>query len=320
VTGTCVYLGEQLARYGFGGQHPFGTDRLAAFRREFERRGLDRRATVMAPHRATLDDLALFHTPEYLDLLARKSETGEGYLDDGDTPAFPGMLEAARYVAGSSLDAVERLMSGSCRRAFVPIGGLHHARPGRAAGFCVINDCGIAIETLKRRHGLTRIAYVDLDAHHGDGVFYTYEADPAVIGVDFHEDGDYLYPGTGRIGETGKGPAKGRKLNIPLPPGGDDALFLQLWPRAEIFLERFAPQIILLQAGADSLGGDPITHLELTPAAHAHAAAALCRLAERHCDGRVLAFGGGGYDRTNLAKAWCAVVEAFLESGPNDPI
>ena len=308
---TCVCIDDELASYGFGEDHPFGPDRLAAFRQEFLQRGLDRRSMLLPPRRAALDDLALFHTPEYLELLARKSRTGSGFLDYGDTPAFVGVLDAGRLVAGTVLDAVERLMVGSCTRAFVPIAGLHHARRDAAAGFCAINDCGIAIEALKHRHGLSRIAYVDIDAHHGDGVFYAYEADPTVITVDFHEDGNYLYPGTGAANETGKGSAQGRKLNIPLPPYADDAVFLELWPRAEAFLESWAPEFILLQAGADSLRGDPITHLQLSSAAHAHAAAALARLADRHCAGRVLGLGGGGYNRSNLAQAWCAVVEAF---------
>ena len=112
-------------------------------------------------------------------------------------------------------------MHGECRRAFVPIAGLHHAARDRAAGFCVFNDCGVAIELLKRA-GLKRIAYVDIDAHHGDGVFYAFEDDPAVIFADLHEDGRYLYPGTGMAEEIGKGAARGMKLNVPLPPGADD--------------------------------------------------------------------------------------------------
>ncbi len=308
----CVYYGKDLARYGFGEGHPFGPDRLEAFWRMCRERGLDRRLAVRAPVRADREALARFHTCDYLDRLEAHSRRGEGFLDYGDTPAFPGVLEAAEYVAGSVLDAIDRLISGACHRAFVPIAGLHHARRDSAAGFCAINDCGIAIETLKRKYGLTRIAYVDIDAHHGDGVFYAFEADPAVIFVDLHEDGRFLYPGTGAVTETGQGPGRGLKLNIPMPPEAGDALVEKIWPRVEAFLERHRPRFFLLQAGADSLAGDPITHLAYSAETHRRVTARLCRLADRHADGRLLAVGGGGYNRDNLAAAWCAVVEAML--------
>ena len=158
------------------------------------------------------------------------------------------------------------------------------------------------------------IAYVDIDAHHGDGVFYAFESDPDLVFADFHEDGRYLYPGTGAEEETGTGAARGTKLNVPLPPGADDAAFLAAWDQAEAFLRERRPEFILLQCGADSLAGDPITHLRLTEEAHAHAARRLCALADELGHGRVLAMGGGGYNRGNLARAWTRVVQSFLES------
>jgi acetoin utilization protein AcuC len=176
----------------------------------------------------------------------------------------------------------------------------------------VFNDCGVVIETLRKTAGLERIAYVDIDAHHGDGVFYAFEDDPVVIFADIHEDGRYLYPGTGAATETGQGPAQGTKLNLPMPPESDDAAFANVWPRVMAHLERFAPQFIILQCGADSLDGDPITHLRLSAKAHGHAARELAGLADRLGHGRVLALGGGGYNRTNLAQAWTAVVENLL--------
>jgi len=205
-------------------------------------------------------------------------------------------------------------MAGEFRRAFVPIAGLHHAARDHAAGFCVFNDCGVAIELLRSRFGLRRVAYVDIDAHHGDGVFYAFESDAAVIFADLHEDGRYLYPGTGAAGETGRGAAEGTKLNLPLPPGADDTLFGELWPRVIAHLERFEPDFVILQCGADSIEGDPLTHLRLSPRAHARAAAELVALAEKLGHGRVLAVGGGGYDRSNLASAWSAVVESLMDA------
>lgn len=309
---TCVYIGAALARYGFGQGHPFGSDRMQAFWDEAVRRGLDQRVHVCAPTMASQAQIERFHTHEYVERVKHQSARGQGYLDYGDTPAFPGVYEAAAYVVGSALDAAARVMEGACRRAFVPIAGLHHARRDGAAGFCVFNDCGVVIETLRADYGVRRIAYVDIDAHHGDGVFYAFEDDPLVYIVDVHEDGRYLYPGSGAEWEIGRGAAQGTKLNIPMRPGADDRDFLAVWPRAEEFLNDAAPEFILLQCGADSLADDPITHLQYSPAAHAHTAARLRALADQHCQGRLLALGGGGYNRANLAQAWSAVVAALV--------
>ncbi|HEX5787687.1 MAG TPA: acetoin utilization protein AcuC [Woeseiaceae bacterium] len=310
-----VYRGEALARYGFGDPHPFGTDRHDVFHAELAGAGLDGRIRYAHPRRASVDDLLLFHTPGHIDRVSRLSEIGRGFLDDGDTPAVRGIFEAASDVVGSVMAAADAIMLGEAKRAFVPIAGLHHAARDRAAGFCVFNDCGVVAEYLRRRHGLRRIAYVDIDAHHGDGVFYGFEDDPDILFADIHEDGRFLYPGTGAAAETGRGAARDTKLNLPLPPGADDDDFFAAWARVEAYLEAARPEFILLQCGADSLDGDPITHLAYTENAHAHAAAALCRIADRHCDGRIIGTGGGGYNRRNLARAWTRVVEAFAAAG-----
>ncbi len=309
---VCVYVGEALAAYGFGEGHPFGPDRMHRFWDRMLESGLDQRIQVRAPVMADEVELLRFHGADYISRVKKQSISGEGYLDFGDTPAFKGVYEAAATVVGTTLAALENIMNGGCRQAFVPISGLHHATRNQAAGFCVFNDCGVAIETLRRVYGIGRVAYVDIDAHHGDGVFYAFVEDPELVFVDFHEDGEYLYPGTGAIEETGRGKAIGTKLNIPMPPNADDEAFLALWGSAEDFIDRAGPEFILLQCGADSLDGDPITHLKYSSAAHRHAAARLRKLADKHCQGRLLALGGGGYNRTNLAEAWTAVVGALL--------
>jgi acetoin utilization protein AcuC len=309
-----VYLGEALAAYGFGGGHPFGPDRMDAFWHEAERQGLDQKVRLRQPVRATDESILGFHSPAYVERVRQLSETGEGWLDAGDTPAFRGVYEAAATVAGSVLAAVDAAMKGEAVRAFVPIAGLHHARRDGAAGFCVFNDIGIAIAHLRAVHGVRRIAYVDIDAHHGDGVFYAFEDDPDVWIADTHEDGRYLYPGTGFADETGLGAAAGSKLNLPLPPGADDAVFSAVWPEVEAHVHRAEPQFIILQCGADSIAGDPITHLRLHPSDHGMAAGRLCALADTLCAGRFVALGGGGYDRANLAAAWCAVLAAMVEA------
>ncbi|MCI0517447.1 MAG: acetoin utilization protein AcuC [Woeseiaceae bacterium] len=309
-----VYKGEALARYGFGKEHPFGLDRHDVFQSTLERCACASEVTYAMPRQASADELALFHTAEYINFVSRMSAVGSGYLDAGDTPAYPGVFDSASFVVGTTLAAVDAVMSGAASRAFVPIAGLHHAGRDHAAGFCVFNDCGVAIEHLRSRHQLKRIAYVDIDAHHGDGVFYGFVSDPDLVFADIHEDGRYLYPGTGAAEETGTGAAIGTKLNIPLLPGAGDAEFALAWQQVTQYLDAAAPEFILMQCGADSLAGDPITHLRYTEESHARAAADVCALADRHCGGRVVATGGGGYNRDNLARAWTRVVAALADT------
>jgi acetoin utilization protein AcuC len=309
-----IYFGEALGRYGFGKGHPFGPDRIQAFWQETVKQGLDKRVNIATPQVCDEQALTAFHTRAYVDRVKAQSISGVGYLDHGDTPAFPGVYEAACTVAGSVLDGMNRILTGEHPKIFVPIAGLHHARRDSAAGFCVFNDIGVLIENLRLTHGVTRIAYVDIDAHHADGVFYAFESDPDLIFADIHEDGRFLYPGTGALEETGKGEAKGTKLNIPLPPLADDTHFFRVWPAVEDFIRKGSPELVILQAGADSIRGDPITHMAFSPAAHAHAAERLNRLADELCNGRFIALGGGGYNRTNLALGWNAVVRAMASS------
>lgn len=310
---VCVFVGEGLKRYNFGEEHPFGPRRLQAFLDEFHRRNLQQRVTERDTAVADQDEIERFHSPGYVEEVRALSVVGRGYFDQGDTPVFPGAYEAAAIVVGTVLAAVRAIMNGSCRRAFVPIAGLHHARRGGAAGFCIFNDCGVAIESLRQEHGIQRVAYVDIDAHHGDGVYYGFEEDPDLCVVDLHEDGRFLYPGSGAVSETGKGQAAGTKLNVPMPPGATDELFFRAWETVETFVREARPEFILLQCGADSLAGDPITHLNYSEACHRHAAARLAAIADEQCGGRLLALGGGGYNLHNLARAWCAVVEAMAD-------
>lgn len=310
-----VYKGDELAAYGFGHGHPFGPDRHDVFHDYLMSSGVADAVSLVPPPVLPAGALEMFHTGEYIRYVRVRCADGNGFLDQGDTPALPGLFEAACTVVGATLEAVDEVMSGAIDRAFVPIAGLHHARRDMAAGFCVFNDCGVALEWLKHRHGVRRPAYVDIDAHHGDGVFYGFESDPDVLFADIHEDGRYLYPGTGAAHETGTGPATGTKLNLPMEPGSDDASFMKVWEQVEAYLERDPPDFILLQCGADSLAGDPITHLRYSEASHAHAARRLCDLADRVCEGRVVAMGGGGYNRSNLARAWTAVVRELTRPG-----
>ena len=310
---THLFLSPELGRYGFPEGHPLSVDRQGAFWRHARSRGLDRKVTLAESPAAPREAILRFHDVEYVDRVIAASRQGSGYLDYGDTPAFAGCYEIAAHVVGAALEGARRIMAGESRRTFQPIGGLHHARRGGAAGFCVFNDPGVLIEALRAEHGVRRVAYVDIDVHHGDGVYYEFEGDPDVVGVDIHEDGQFLYPGTGSVHETGCGAAEGTKLNLPLAPGAGDREFLRAWEKAERFIDEARPEFVILQCGADGLAGDPLADLRLTAAAHAHAARRLVALAERHSRGRLMAFGGGGYSLENLSAAWCAVLEVLVE-------
>lgn len=309
---VALYVDEALGRYGFPDGHPWGPDRQNAFWKEATKQKLDHSAALSGSRAATAEEIARFHGEDHVQRVHQLSDQGYGSIDYGDTPAFPGVYEASAHVVGAALDGLSRIMAGDVLRTFQPIGGLHHASRDNAAGFCVFNDCGVVIDTLRSQYGIQRVAYVDIDVHHGDGLYYPYESDPDLVYADIHEDGRFLYPGTGAETERGKGPGAGLKLNIPMKPGSGNAEFFAEWERVEAHLRAHKPEFIVFQAGADSIAGDPLAHLQYTPETHAHAAQRLCVLANEMCQGRIMGFGGGGYNRTNLALGWCGVLDAFI--------
>ena len=305
--------GDALAKYSFGGSHPWGSDRLYAFWSKFQSDGLDKMENIVIEEPVMADEEALlnFHSKAYVEFVKKASVFGQGFLDYGDTPAFKGVFEATSYVVGSTLKALDMVMKKKVDHAFNPIGGLHHARREFAGGFCVFNDIGVAIAAARNNYNVKKVAYIDIDAHHGDGVFYEFNNDPNVFIVDVHEDGKYLYPGTGFEDETGEGDAKGTKLNLPMKPFANDNDFVNAFKHAEQFLDDAKPELIILQSGGDSIKGDPITHLSFSENTHRYAADALHKLAHKHCNGRMIALGGGGYNRNNIAAAWVEVVKAL---------
>ena len=313
---TSILLGDELAKYGFGRSHPFKNNRMRAFWNRFVELVPDRSSIeVVEPIMANEETILSFHDKSYVDLVKQYSLLGSGHLDAGDTPVFKGIFEAASTVVGSSLKALEIVVERThgVKHAFNPIGGLHHAYRGNASGFCVFNDIGIAILRARNRYGLDRIAYVDIDAHHGDGVFYEFEKDPLTFVADVHEDGRYLFPGTGSREERGKGSAEGTKLNLPVAPGSTDKEFVSAFDKVEKFVDQVAkPDLIILQCGADCIEGDPLTHLRYSPESHKYASKSLIKLADQYCEGRIIALGGGGYNLANIGNAWTNVVLSFI--------
>ncbi len=310
---VAIVAGPQLADYHFGDDHRFGPHRHQAFLDGMDRLGITSRVEWLPPVQCDTETLRSFHTDEFIEQVKLDSESGSGYLDQGDTPARKGIFEAATTVVGSVLEMLDQIMDRQFRRGFVPIAGLHHGFRDHCSGFCVFNDCAIAIEHLRNKHHLHKILYVDIDAHHGDGVFYNYDSDSKLFVVDFHEDGKFLYPGTGDADETGIGPARGSKINFPMPKFATDADFSRLWPEAEAFIKCIEPEFIILQCGADSMKGDPITDLQFSQQSYQLATESLCKIADEFCDGRIIALGGGGYNLENISLAWPAVVQAMLK-------
>ena len=315
---TAVVIGKELSNYSFGEKHPLNSKRLDAFWSKLALSDAMRSGSLKLLSPALTDErtVSSFHENDYINFVKKSSVTGSGYLDSGDTPSFKGVFDASLYAVGSTLLALDTVINktNGIVHAFNPIGGLHHARRNAAGGFCVFNDIGIAIMYAREKYNIKKILYVDIDAHHGDGVFYEFEDDPDILIADIHEDGSFLYPGTGFESETGLGDANGTKLNLPLQPGATDRDFLSAFTKIESFIESMKFELIIFQCGSDGLSGDPLTHLKYTDKSHEYAAQVLHRIAHEKSSGRIIGLGGGGYNTHNLATAWNRVIQVFNSS------
>lgn len=323
-----VWYGEDAAWYDHGPQHPLRPARVILTRELIHAMGLvdGERVVEVQARDATDDELKLVHTEPYLDAVkgAGRGEPGDWWrfgFGPGDNPIFPQMHEASARVAGASLVAAEAVHSGRAEHAFNPAGGLHHAMPERASGFCVYDDPAIAIAWLLGR-GAERVAYVDVDVHHGDGPQAIFYRDPRVLTISLHQDGRTLFPGTGYSHEYGAADAQGTKVNVPLPPyTGDD-----LWLRAfqEIvppLVEAWRPQFLVTQLGCDTHHTDPLANLLLTTGAYRTTAVLLHELAHRAAGGRWIATGGGGYQWARVVpRAWTIYFAELAGVEPPDHI
>lgn len=304
---TSLLYSEKFLDYNLGPSHPLRPVRVKLTHDLIRETGLlkDESITTISPRIATEDELLLFHEKEYIRLVQRLSEKGTGLLDAGDTPAFKGCFESTSLVVGASLEGCDSVMKGKFSHAFNPSGGLHHAHPERASGFCIFNDPAVSINYLKKKYAVKRFVYLDIDAHHGDGVMYGFYDDPSVLDIDFHESGRFLFPGTGFPDEIGLDGAKGLKLNIPLPPGTGDEAYLGAFRKlVSKQLRKFKPEIILVQCGADGHADDRLAHLQLTTNTYMEVVSAMHSLAHELCEGRLLLFGGGGYTLANVPRVW----------------
>jgi acetoin utilization protein AcuC len=307
-----LVYGPELMAYDHGPQHPLRPVRVMLTRELIAAYGLldEESVTETAPRVATEEELQLVHTEQYIDAVKRTAELPPRELSrfgfgPGDNPTFPGMHEASARVAGASLVAAEAVRSGRAEHAFSPAGGLHHAMPERASGFCVYDDPAIAIAWLLAQ-GVERVAYVDVDVHHGDGPQAIYYRDPRVLTISIHETGRYLFPGTGFVEERGAGEGEGTTVNVPLPPFTSDDSWLQAFHEVvPPLVRRFGPEVLVTQLGCDTHHTDPLAHLNLSTRAYREAAQALHELAHDAAGGRWLATGGGGYQWASVVpRAW----------------
>ncbi|MGC2289648.1 MAG: acetoin utilization protein AcuC [Thermoplasmata archaeon] len=303
-------------RYDFGSEHPFTERSRWMAVRLLDALGLFGEIASPAPTwvsnvtSATREELLRFHTPEYVELVDRLGRGPSSHpLDAGDTPSFPGCFEAASTLSGGTLAAARTVRDAPTSHAFNPAGGLHHAHPGRASGFCIFNDLAVAIRALQTESpSVRRVAYVDIDVHHGDGVMYGFYDDGGLLDIDFHQDGRTIFPGTGFPSETGRGDGAGLKVNVPLPPETGDEAFIPLFEQiVPTMVRRYRPEVIVLQCGMDAHVGDRLGSLQYTPAAYERAVDLVHSLAHEVCGGRLVLTGGGGYSAENVSRGLARV-------------
>jgi len=327
-----VPYSDEIASYDLGKQHPLKPERftlaiglMRAYGILAEESPAQREAhgasvaRTVEPDTIARADLELVHDSAYIDTVMRASADPGHFvpqrgLGPGDTPAITGIHEASMLVCGATARAVRSVLESEATRSFSVAGGLHHAHRDRAAGFCVYNDPAVAIAMARRDWSDLRVMYVDIDAHHGDGVEEAFWNDPNVLTVSVHESGRYLFPGTGRVTDTGGPQAPGSAIDVPLPPYADDACYdIVMREVVEHAARAFAPHVIVAQCGADAHRDDPLTHLGLTLVGYRSTVRAIVSLADQLCGGRLACTGGGGYGTYSVVpRAWTLLLAELL--------
>ncbi len=298
------FYSNTFLKYDMGAQHPMKPERLLKTFELLKSYGVFTEAIELAePTPATAEEVLQTHAPDFLAALEKVSSGGRVAqihrygLGGGDNPIFRGMYDSALLYTGGSLDAAQAVMDGA-KVAFNIAGGLHHAHYDCAAGFCVLNDCAVAIRRLRQKYG--RVAYVDIDVHHGDGVQELFYDDPTVLTISLHESGRTLFPGTGFVNETGSKGGEGYSINLPFAPYTTNDVWLEAWRTGVLpLLRAFEPESILLQLGADAHLRDPLAHVCLTTQGWIAAVQDVMAL-----NVPIVAVGGGGYNMTTVPRMW----------------
>lgn len=303
---------DAFQTYKFHDRHPFNQLRVKLTYDLLQTLGALHDSQIVAPRLATDEELALVHDTDYIEAVKK---AGRGQLPEEvalnyglgteDTPIFPNMHEASALLVGGTLTAVDYVLSGKAEHALSLGGGLHHGFRGKASGFCIYNDSSVAIKYMQEKYGV-RVLYVDTDAHHGDGVQWTFYDDPNVCTFSIHETGRYLFPGTGNVNERGQGKGYGYSFNIPVDAFTEDESWLAAYTEALIEIaDFFRPDVILTQNGVDAHYYDPLTHLCTTMRIYREIPKIAHQIAHQYCNGRWIAVGGGGYDIWRVVpRAW----------------
>jgi acetoin utilization protein AcuC len=320
---TLVY-GDALMKHHLSDSHPLQPIRVKLTMEQIQATGLIEHCHLVPPRMATVEELELVHAPAYVDLVqqlsdpvqrgrvARERVVAAGF-DSADNPISDELHEGTALVAGATLVGAEAIESGSALHVFSPAGGLHHAMRARASGFCTYDDPAIACRWLKDRGH--RVAYIDVDVHHGDGVERIFYDDPDVLTISLHESGRYLFPGTGFPEDAGAARGKGSAVNLPFLPFAWDEPWLEGFDRVvPAMLRRFRPTVLVTQDGCDTHHLDPLAHLAGTTRIWPHVGRVFHELAHELCEGRWLALGGGGYAiREVVPRAWTIFFAEMVE-------
>ncbi len=303
---TAFLYTPKYSLYDYGPGHPLTVTRLKLCYELLEAYRIfqNPEAQVVEPIAVRKEDLLSFHDEEYIKILEQVNVNptdSSAYpygIGLGDNPAFKGVYDWSVLYTGATIQAARMVCAGDVGTAFNIAGGLHHAMPRRASGFCYINDPAVAIHYLLREG--KRVAYIDIDAHHGDGVQHAFYNTNKVLTISLHESGEFLFPGTGFVEETGEGEGRGYSVNLPFYPGTGDSVFV--WGFEQIvppLIEAYRPDVIVTQLGVDTMATDPLAHLMLTTGG-------FCKMVEKMRFFGIpwIALGGGGYNISNVARAW----------------
>jgi len=315
---------EEYSKYNFGPSHPLRPLRLELTYSLMEKLGIlnNKNLEIFKPRYATREEIARVHSSDYIDVVKKLSKNPRDNstkpfiygLGPGDNPIFEGMYDASSLVCGASIKAAETVWTkDNFDYAFNPAGGLHHAQKDKASGFCIFNDIAVAIKHLKSINNDIRIAYLDIDCHHGDGVQWLFYDDPNVLTISLHESGKYLFPGSGGTNETGKGKGEGYSINFPLIPGTNNRMYLKVFSECiPKILEIYQPDILATQLGVDTHFNDPLTQLGVSIKLHKKLAAKIKSYVKEYCNNKWVAFGGGGYLMTVVPRAWSLFLAEML--------
>ena len=297
---------DELEKFSYPDTCPFNISRAGKVYKTVKSMGLigtsDR--VLVTPIPAERDIMEKLHTPDYLDAL---KAAGQGHFESdmlhyglgtGDCPVFEGMYEYAKLAVGASVTGAEKILAGDANIAFNPSGGYHHAFACRAAGFCYINDSALACITFADAG--KKVLYLDIDVHHGDGVQHAFYDRSDVMTISTHQTGRTLFPGTGFVDEIGEGDGKGYSVNVPLPQGTYDDAYMKAFRQTVLpLVHKFAPDVIVMELGADCLAGDPLAQLQMTNNVYANVISLMLAFGKP-----IMAVGGGGYNVENTVRAW----------------